>query len=511
MDSKHSAVPTVSDVRRFIKSRKALVAAVVLVFAGVGLFLLTSSRAATYVAAIEAESGTLSGNSSKLTDSSASGSQSVRFGGTTPTPTPPPPTPSPNQPGTVANGPLKISDNGRYLVDQTGRPFLYAADTCWSCLSRLSVADAKRHIDTRKAQGFNAIQTNVIAWNRSDSGPRGQAFTGGNITQPNASFFAGTDEIIQYAASQNMLIVMGSLWTRDNQGAVNTSNGTTYGTFLGNRYKSYKNVVYFVGGDDSETQDLEPNKAIGRAIKAANPAALVTYHMWGGAKPYSNGLKSEAFYSFYSFQWNGNSPPYTYQSVAEGRGQTPVKPFLNIEPPYDPNACCGSDLNTTPQKNRRSGWWTVLAGAMGLVYGGPSGAWNFGAQGTDWNALNRSQASQSGHVRKIMEPLPWEKIIPDNNNSVVTGGRGSNGGTDYVTAGRASDGSMIAAYTPSSRTLTVNLAQLSGPGTARWYDPVSGNPVGTAQNINNSGSTNFSTPGNNAGGDSDWVLILKTN
>jgi hypothetical protein len=66
------------------------------------------------------------------------------------------------------------------------------------------------------------------------------------------------------------------------------------------------------------------------------------------------------------------------------------------------------------------------------------------------------------------------------------------------------------AYIPTARTITVDMSKLSGSATARWYDPsagtftaVSGSPFA------NSGSRNFSTPGNNFGGDQDWVLALE--
>jgi len=66
------------------------------------------------------------------------------------------------------------------------------------------------------------------------------------------------------------------------------------------------------------------------------------------------------------------------------------------------------------------------------------------------------------------------------------------------------------AYVPSARTITVDMSQLSGLATARWYDPV----VGTFTSIAgspfiNTGSHLFTTPGTHADGEADWVLILE--
>jgi Putative collagen-binding domain of a collagenase len=63
---------------------------------------------------------------------------------------------------------------------------------------------------------------------------------------------------------------------------------------------------------------------------------------------------------------------------------------------------------------------------------------------------------------------------------------------------------------PTVRAITVNMATLSGPATARWYDPsdgafseVPGSPFA------NLGSAVFTPPGNNSAGDGDWVLLLE--
>ena len=57
---------------------------------------------------------------------------------------------------------------------------------------------------------------------------------------------------------------------------------------------------------------------------------------------------------------------------------------------------------------------------------------------------------------------------------VVTSGYGSFGQDDYVTAARTPDGKLAIAYMPSGGTVTVDLGTLSGPVTARWYDPTDG-------------------------------------
>ncbi len=80
---------------------------------------------------------------------------------------------------------------------------------------------------------------------------------------------------------------------------------------------------------------------------------------------------------------------------------------------------------------------------------------------------------------------------------------------DYVTAARTDDGKLVIAYLPTSRTITVNMTKLSGQALARWFDPTSGTYTAAAgSRLPNVGRRQFTSPGKNADGDDDWVLVL---
>jgi len=53
--------------------------------------------------------------------------------------------------------PLKVSDNRRYLVDQSGTPFLIVGDTPQGLMGRLSEEDAAFYFADREAHGFNTL------------------------------------------------------------------------------------------------------------------------------------------------------------------------------------------------------------------------------------------------------------------------------------------------------------------------------------------------------------------
>ncbi|MGB9610878.1 MAG: DUF4038 domain-containing protein, partial [Bryobacteraceae bacterium] len=58
---------------------------------------------------------------------------------------------------------LRVSDNGRFLVTEDGRPFFWLADTAWELFHRLNREEALRYLDTRARQGFNVVQAVALA------------------------------------------------------------------------------------------------------------------------------------------------------------------------------------------------------------------------------------------------------------------------------------------------------------------------------------------------------------
>ena len=62
------------------------------------------------------------------------------------------------------------------------------------------------------------------------------------------------------------------------------------------------------------------------------------------------------------------------------------------------------------------------------------------------------------------------------------------------------DGTFGAVYVPTDRTLTIDQTKLEAGATAQWFDPTDGSFRPAA--------VPFKTPGKNAGGDHDWVLVF---
>ncbi len=122
----------------------------------------------------------------------------------------------------------------------------------------------------------------------------------------------------------------------------------------------------------------------------------------------------------------------------------------------------------------------------------------------------------------------WYNLVPDQTHAFVTGGYGSfmngvsgNGsgtgnnflftGNNYVTAALTPDGSLGMAYLPQGGTITVAMTKFQNTITARWFDPSANTFTAIAGSpFSNTGTQNFTPPGNNSAGNPDWVLVLET-
>lgn len=412
-------------------------------------------------------------------------------------PSTPTSTPHVSSRGDGRRWPLQVSRDGGHLESPDGTPFFVVADTAWGLMTGLAVREARTYIDLRQEQGFNTILTNVVFVEPDTPGPRGTAFVDGDVRRPSEEWFAGIDRIVAHAEERGVLIGLGTLWLRTYDGPrwvlPPTEALHEYGRMLGSRYASSDNVFFFVGGDDDPALWGEEVAALAEGIEAGHPDPLITFHSWGKAPQ----MAGAPWVDFHSFQWNSNSPPYSYQDVREVSGYRPTRPVLDIEPAYDPLACCGEDVDTSEHEIRRNGWWAALSGALGVVYGGPRSTWNVGVEtGGELprHDIDRPAAHQTAAIGRILRQHPWWLLEPDWRAVSVTGDRGTFGASDYVTAARASDGSLVAAYAPSPVDLQVDLSRLSGSGTAQWFDPRTGRPVGEPAHFEPTGRRTFTTP-----------------
>jgi Protein of unknown function (DUF4038)/Putative collagen-binding domain of a collagenase len=417
--------------------------------------------------------------------------------------------------------PLEVSRNRRYLVDQRNVPFLMAGDSPQAMIGNLSVKDAAMYIANRKAAGFNSLWINLLCAKYTGCREDGTTFDGikpfrtpGDLSTPNPAYFARADAIIRLAAQAGIVVVLDPIETG---GWLNVlrKNGRAkdraYGRFLGRRYKSFKNIVWMSGNDFqtwSNASDDEVVLAVAKGIRSVDPNHIHTVelnYLTSGSLDdprWRSVINLDAAYTYFP----------TYAQVLKEYNRKQFLPVFMIEAGYEFEQNSSSISKGDPEILRRQEYWSILSGATGQFYGNRY-TWPF----TDgWkDHLNTRGSLQVGYLAKLFAGRRWFRLVPDQGHKVVTAGYGkfSTGGnvgsSNYVTTAATRDGTLAISYLPTRGRITVDLARLAGRVRARWYDPASGKYSGVSGSpFRNSRSVQFTTPGKNADGDQDWVLVL---
>jgi hypothetical protein len=163
---------------------------------------------------------------------------------------------------------LQVSANRRFLVDTTGEPFFYLADTAWELIHVLSREDAERYLARRAAQRFTVIQAVILSEFDGLTAPNAYGHlpfrrdTHGRIDpgQPDlhptslSDYWSHVDYIVDRAAAHGLYLALLPTWGDkvcrlwgtgpdifapyyQNQGPAEAAQRIElYGHFLGSRY-----------------------------------------------------------------------------------------------------------------------------------------------------------------------------------------------------------------------------------------------------------------------------------
>jgi hypothetical protein len=402
--------------------------------------------------------------------------------------------------------PVKVGPTGRYLVDQKNVPFLITGESPQAMIGDLSLSDAQLFFANRQAHGFNTVWINLLCNSYTGCNADGSTFDGippfttpGDLATPNEAYFTRADRILQLAAQYGFLVILDPIETGGWLGVLQ-ANGVAkaraYGEYLGRRYAAFDNILWMHGNDYDFTSSNDALVgAVAAGIRDFDSRHLHTLEL----TRFSTSLDDPQFPSPLDLDaaYSGSLP---YVEVLKAYNRPQFLPTFLVEANYEFE---GADNHTL----RSQEYWSLLTGATGQLYGNTY-TWQFLP---GWQTqLNTPGAVQMSFVRALFEPRPWYALVPDQTHTVLSAGVGTFGAADYVTAARTPDGTLVMAYLPYATTVTLDLTQLSGPATARWYDPAAGSFVLIPGSpLPNTGSHNFTAPGNNADGDQDWILVLE--
>jgi hypothetical protein len=415
---------------------------------------------------------------------------------------------------------LKVSANGRYFVDQDGKPFFYLGDTAWVILQRLNREEVEEYLQDRSAKGFTVLQAYVIR-GLDKRHPDGNSsllgeppFIDRDPTRPNEAFFKNADYVINRANELGLVmgLVVAKSWhvNKHPERVFDADNAYAFGKFLGARYKDNA-VLWYVGGDSAPGSDAAVWVAMAKGLKdGSGGSQLVSYH-GSGQTSSSMWFHQAGWLDFNSIQSGHGWAAKTYRFIEKDYALVPAKPTVDMEPPYENHPTGPKTPRIDSHQVRQGAYWNMLAGAAGHGYGaldlfhlykdsdGPFPRNGF----QHWRkAMAYEGSRQVGLMRRLFELRPWYKMVPD--QSVIAAGQGEV--EEHVGAARATDGSFVLAYLPKGKPVSIRMDKVSGKTVkARWYDP----REGTWREIGeyaNTGNREFVPP--SKGERNDWVLVL---
>lgn len=431
------------------------------------------------------------------------------------------------------HGPIKLSENNRFLAQADGSPFFWLADTAWELFHRTDRAEAEYYLDTRASQGFNVVQAVALAELDGLNSPNSYGEMPFKTITPlvtNEKYWEHVDYIIDLAAQRGIHIALLPTWGdklyKDSWGAgpeiFNKENAYTYGKWLGARYAGKKNLIWVLGGDRNprkDSDDVEVWNQMAKGIQASaikdNPI-LMTFHPQPHRPAGSSTWFHQEDWLDFNMHQTGHCPNQpTYRIISHDYGLNPTKPTIDGEPLYEehPNCFNAKELGySNPDDIRRIMYWNVFAGGAGQTYGCHS-VWQMftldrqpvNAPLRPWKvSLDLPMANQVKHLKKLMLSKTYFSRIPD--YDMVTSKQEDD--EHFVIATRDGDGTYAMIYFPTGKSVEVDFSKLKNTSLkAKWYDPRTGVAFDYSGAVLAKGKNTIKAPSSGKG--QDWVLVVE--
>jgi hypothetical protein len=432
---------------------------------------------------------------------------------------------------------LKLSDNQRFLVTESGDPFFWLGDTGWEMLHRLDREEMEHYLRNRSGKGFTVIQTVILGEMDGLAFPNMEGhlpFEDFDPERPVEDYFEMVDYAVKKAEEFDLVLALLPTWHSyvlpgshpllQVEAVFNPENAYAYGKFLGERYKDAPNIVWVLGGDWPAGPQIEIWDAMAGGLNEGDSAVhLITYHP-RGQQTSSTWLHNRDWLDFNMVQTGHQAPSFNvYDWIFNDYMLTPPKPVVNGEPSYEEIGIWFNPANPRHDdyEIRKQAYWSVFAGAFGHTYGN-NNIWQMkrdDESGRIWPnrswdaALNSPGAGQLMHLRSLMESRPFLSRIPD--QSLLFGDNPSHA-SDHIRVSRdgtagESDASYILVYLPYYKSFKINTSVI--PGTRMkvwWYNPTTGHayPQGIIDNDGEFEFSNWSNLIKEGMGGPDWVVVI---
>ena len=395
-----------------------------------------------------------------------------------------------------SHGPLKVSENHRFLMHADGTPFFLLGETAWLLPQKLDRDEVKFYLDAVQEAGYNMVQMQVLNALPSINvyGQLSYIPPQGNDVDPAApatyTYWDHVDYIIDEAARRDIYVGMVCVWgSQVKSGAMTEPLARDYGRFLALRYGPRPNIIWLMGGDIEGHIHPEVWQTMATTIKAIDQQHLMTYHPRGRTTS-ARWWSDAPWIDFHCFQSGhrrygqrtakdrvypipDNTEEDSWQYVDSTWTHDPLRPVIDDEPVYED---IPQGLHDPAQPRwqacdvRRYAYWSVFAGSCGHSYGHnsimqflkPGQQAAYGAAKPWYVALRDPGFRQMCHLKRLMLALPYFERVPDQSVVLDNGSR-----YDRLAATRGNDYLLVYNYT--ARPMRLDLTRISGQTKRLWW------------------------------------------
>jgi hypothetical protein len=415
----------------------------------------------------------------------------------------------------LRHGPVRVASSGTHLVHADGTPFFWLGDTVWNGVLQSSREDWSVFLADRAAKRFSVIQFVMTApWRTSAASAEGEvAFTGRDDIAISPRFFARIDERVDAINAAGLVAVPVLLWAirgDENPGySLPESQAIQLARYLVARYGAH-HIVWIPAGDGNYSGDFaERWKRIGRAVFGDAAHAPTVMHPGGMQWPYA-AFRDEKWLDLIGYQSGHGDDAAALRWIHSGPAaqswrDLPVRPMLNLEPPYEDHLAYQSRQPHSATNVRRAAYWSLLATPIaGLTYGA-HGVWSWQTTAgvpakhertgvaRPWReAMALEGSGQMKHLARLFGSLRWWEVRPD---STWLEAPESSDPARHVSAACTPDGAAAVAYLPAGGDVRVR-ARFRDAG---WFDPRTG-----ARSTASGAGGALRAPD-----DRDWVLVVR--
>ena len=393
--------------------------------------------------------------------------------------------------------PVKVSENGRYIVDQKGEPVFWLGTTQWQIFREYSLDEARIILEKTKQKGFIFVQAMLMGvGDGTQPNVHGEKpWINDDPLTPNEAYFKNVDAVIR-VARENHLIFSVTLYHQRYRKCITPQNARAWAKWLARRYRDVPNIVWSMT-PEARQEFVPVLRELAAGLHEGDGGCHpITFKP--DPAPYSSSfIHNEKWLDFNSMQtWN--SVKLIYPMVTKDYNLEPVKPVLMAEGAYEAGSEYGFEV--TPLWIRRQAYYSYLAGAHHTY--GHNDSWR--VLPTWKKALDAPGAVQMGVLKKIfLARGEWWQLVPD--QSVFTDG-GRTTATVLNLAARHKDGKWVMVYLADRTSFSINLGKITAAAKAKvfWLDPRTGDPLSVGR-FSTTGVRSFSTPD----GWEDAILMLE--